>query len=167
MAEHDNAIAVEVVVIVWIDTADGGFESWGWGDADDVVAGGQIAKLVFASIRRAEDGCNEVAFIVFGWQHVRIEELQLGTGDAGLAWVLEAVVIDVQPDQIAEAKGWADVACVPGHIVFTWLQHSGDGQASVWICITICGIIGACIGQAEFASVNQVSREAETVGAGL
>ena len=165
-AEHFHAIAVAVVVVVRINPANRCLKATGRSDADNVVARSEVVEFVF-TIDVGVGRRNEHAFVVLGWNHVRIEQFHFGCCDSWFAQVLQTVMILIEPDEVAEAKRRTDVSGIPCHVVLASDEHGGDGATSDWISIAVFGVVGTCVELTEFTSVNQRGWEAEAVSAGL
>src|SRR5690606_13164760 len=91
-----------------------------------------------------------------------IVEGDYDAGHAGLASVLETVLIEVIPDQVAGAGGLED-ARIHGADVVSTGEGEGAGAAGDTVSIAVGGVIAA-VGGAEDIARGQL--EADLVGAG-
>ncbi len=77
-----------------------------------------------------------------------VEEFHGDAVDAGLAGILDAVGVEVIPDEVAEGGGLIE-ACVPGDVILAGDEGGGGGVAGGGVGIRVDGVIGALIGGGE------------------
>ena len=124
--------------------------------ADIVVAGLEVGEQVVACGVRSGGADGDVAAVVEGDDHAL---------NAGLASVLDAVAIEVEPNEVAEGSQRVVVTCVHREVVVASGKRDGDGLARANVGIAIL-VVGSSIGGGQQLGAH-VEREAHGVVAGL
>ena len=125
-------------------------------EADTVVAGLEIAEdiVAFAIGHRGADRC--AAAVEQGHGH---------TCNAGLASVLDAIAVEVEPDEVTHRCERRDVACIQVGVHFSGSQRDGGGASGADIGIAVRG--GRALGSGRQHITVLTGWEAHAVLAGL
>ena len=73
-----------------------------------------------------------------------VEEFDGDAGDAGFAGILDAVGVEVVPDEVAEGGGLIETG-IPGGVIFAGDEGGGGGGAGGGVGVRVDGVIGALI----------------------